>query len=446
MPENKGKHLTKENREVIEDGIRNGDSARAIAKRIDVSPSTITREVKSNRTLKERKARRGTNLSVRCVNRDGCGACGTACEECLNKLTYCKDCRLHSCITTCPDYERKTCPTTKSWPFVCPVGCSKRAHCGYPKCSYNATEADEKYRKRLSESRAGIAITEEELSAMDAIISPLVKQGHSFSSIFASHGDELPVGERCAYNYQAQGLFSVSNIELPRIVRYKPRKADKTPKRNRIDRTGRTYADFLQLPFEEQVRAVQGDSVEGFENNKHDILSLHIVSATFQFYLYKKHADSSAVVEWFDIIERALGSPEAFAAIFQNTVVDRGVEFDDWAGMERSCLVEGAKRCNIYYCDPMKSNQKSNAERNHQQLRRLLPKGRSDFDKLNNYDVAVCCSHVNSYVLAERGGKCAFELVSGIVPQKLFDELGLERIAPDDVVLKPYLMAHAVVQ
>ena len=41
MPASKGKHLTKENREVIEFGIKNKDSARTIAKRIDVSPSTI---------------------------------------------------------------------------------------------------------------------------------------------------------------------------------------------------------------------------------------------------------------------------------------------------------------------------------------------------------------------------------------------------------------------
>ena len=41
MTREKGKHLSRENREVIEAGIRGGDPARAIAKRIDASPSTV---------------------------------------------------------------------------------------------------------------------------------------------------------------------------------------------------------------------------------------------------------------------------------------------------------------------------------------------------------------------------------------------------------------------
>lgn len=39
----------------------------------------------------------------------------------------------------------------------------------------------------------------------------------------------------------------------------------------------------------------------------------------------------------------------------------------------------------------MRSNHKSQAERNHEQLRCILPKGRSDFDRLSAWDVAVCC-------------------------------------------------------
>lgn len=62
------KHLTKEQREVIEAGLLNHDSARTIAKRIRVSPSTITREVKANRTLREKKSNKPIKLSHRCVH------------------------------------------------------------------------------------------------------------------------------------------------------------------------------------------------------------------------------------------------------------------------------------------------------------------------------------------------------------------------------------------
>ena len=45
MPENKGKHLTLEDRQVIEDGIRDGLGCREIARRLHVAPSTASREV-----------------------------------------------------------------------------------------------------------------------------------------------------------------------------------------------------------------------------------------------------------------------------------------------------------------------------------------------------------------------------------------------------------------
>ena len=115
--------------------------------------------------------------------------------------------------------------------------------------------------------------------------------------------------------------------------------------------------------------------------------------------------------------------------------------------MERSCLVPGARRCRVFYCDEMNSNQKSQAERNHERLRRILPKGRSDFDKLSVWDVAVCCSHVNSYPLARKSGTFRpIEAAAAVIPQHLLDALGIERVPADEVTLKPYLMAHAVEQ
>jgi IS30 family transposase len=289
-------------------------------------------------------------------------------------------------------------------------------------------------------------LTSKELDDLNALVVPLVRQGQSFEAIWATHAGELPVCVRSAYNYQEAGILDTANIELPRKVRMRKRNRNESAKRDRVDRTGRTYDDFKALPLEDQVRVVQGDSVEGYEDNRQDILSLHLVARAFQFYLPKKHADSAAVIAWLDVMERACGSREAFMAVFDILLVDRGVEFDDWEGMEGSCLEPGKRRCRVFYCDAMKSNQKSQCERNHEQLRRLLPKKRSDFDALSVWDVAVCCSHVNSYPNADRGNKCPFELLGGLLPQTLLDELGISQVAPDDVVLKPYLMAHAVIQ
>lgn len=441
----KKKHLSLENREVIAQGVPAGDSAGRIARRIDVSTSTVTREVKANRTIREKKSTGKSKPSIRCANYQDCQKSGSACKKCSTRLTTCKHCKTRSCIASCPDFKRKMCPDTERWPYVCPEKCSKRAYCGFPKCSYDAEAADANYRVRLASSREGIDMSDEQLLSLDKIVTPLVKQGHSFEAICFTH-EEVGVCARTLYNYQDKGLLSTANIELPRKVRLKPRKKNSHAGRDRVDRAGRTYDDFLALPLEEQVRVVQGDSVCGYEWNEHDVLSLHMVAYAFQFYLRKRHADSEAVVKWLDVIERALGSREAFKAIFPVLLLDRGVEFDDWEGMERSCLEFGRRRCRVFYCDAMESNQKSQAERNHEQLRRILPKERTDFDALSVYDIATCCSHVNSYPIAGRGGKCAFELAASILPVALLDELGIARVPTNEVILKPYLMKHAVEQ
>ncbi len=447
MTKIKGSHLSKENREVIEAGIRNHVSARTIAKRISVSPSTVTREVRTHRTIREKKLSYKEKASLRCVNYSSCQASGSACGVCSTKLTSCKKCWTRRCIDTCKDYKPKMCSITKSWPYVCPEHCSKRAWCNYPKCHYDAGDAYESYRLILSESRAGICCTQEEIDAMNEIVVPLSKKGQSFEAIWAEHSEKLPVCVRSAYKYQEQGVLGLVSLDMPRKVRLLPRKRPKvtTSRRERIDRTGRTYDDFEKLSLKDKIRVVQADSVEGFNWNKTDILSLHIVSRTFQIYLKKAHGEPKAVVKWLDVIEKALGSAEAFEEIFGILLLDRGIEFDDWEGMERSCLTKGVRRCRVFYCDAQNSNQRSQAERNHEQLRRILPKGRSDFDKLDVWNVAVCCSHVNSYVITRKAGSFRpIEAVADLIPKKLLDELGIARVPADEVTLKPYLMAHAV--
>lgn len=353
MPKSKGKHLSKENREVIETGIRCGDSARRIAKRLDVAASTLIREVKTNRSIRVPKANRTTKLSARCTNHSSCSAVGTACKTCSTTFMTCKHCKTRSCIRDCPDFEQIMCPITIKWPYVCPDGCPKRGRCGYPKCSYDAHDANRAYEERLSQSRKGICLSSDELKALSETVTPLVKQVQSFEAIWAVRSDELIVCVRTMYNYQNDDLFNIAHLELPAKVRRRIKKANHKDRSSRIDRTGHTYDDFEALPLELRARVVQGDSVCGFIHNTHDILSLHIVARGFQAYLYKIHGDPQAVIGCLDNVELSLGSREAFEEFCPVLLLDRGVEFDDWEGIERSFLEPTKRRCQVFYCDPM---------------------------------------------------------------------------------------------
>ena len=450
MPESKGKHLDKDDRHVIEDGIRDGLSAREIARRLKVSPTTVTREVLTNRTVRPPK-RKDMSASKRCAKFHDCQRHKDVCEVCLadRRTLSCRRCRTVKCFDHCDELELRMCKKTQSWPYVCMCYTYDRDGCALPKCRYSATEADAASLARRADPRKGISVSPDELERMVETIGPLVRQGQSLEAIWMVHGDEFPVTSRTFYNYIEAGIVDIVNLELPRKVRYKDRKrkkrGDGTP-RDRIDRTGRLYGDFLALPEEERLSAVQVDTVLGYRRNSKRILSIHFPRFIFQLYLLLEGGDPGNVVAALDAMEIALGSVGAFSALFGTMLLDRGSEFDDFDGMERSALEPRKKRCRVYYCDAMSPSQKPNCERNHEELRRILPKKRSDFDLLSAWDVAVACSHVNSYPRKVLGGVCPLSLASQVLPEEFLDTFGIERIEPDGVVLKPILLSHVVRQ
>ena len=68
-------------------------------------------------------------------------------------------------------------------------------------------------------------MTELELSNLDKLISPLVKQGQSLSHIYQTH--DIPCSRSTLYRYLAKNCFSVGPIDLPRKVRMKKEKKKK---------------------------------------------------------------------------------------------------------------------------------------------------------------------------------------------------------------------------
>ena len=115
---------------------------------------------------------------------------------------------------------------------------------------------------------------------------------------------------------------------------------------------------------------------------------------------------------------------------------DRGSEFLDFGKIETG--MDGARRTSMFYCDPVKPGQKGAAEKNHVELRKILPKG-TDFDALAFADVSLACSHVNSYVRPGQGA-APIALASLALPRNLLESLGIEAVPPDDVIMKPSLL------
>lgn len=105
----------------------------------------------------------------------------------------------------------------------------------------------------------------EELEELQNKIIPLIKKGQSPYAAIQATKDEVNITERSLYRYIEVQLIDVSALDLPRKARRKVRKNHKAVIKDKINRDGRTFQDFKNLPESDRNRVVQMDSVEGFK-------------------------------------------------------------------------------------------------------------------------------------------------------------------------------------
>ena len=136
------------------------------------------------------------------------------------------------------------------------------------------------------------------------------------------------------------------------------------------------------------------DTVIGRAADERCLLTLLLRPCRLQLVMLLERKSADETARALDSLERALGA-SVFSRLFDPLLTDNGPEFADAEGMERS-LSEGA-RTRVFYCDVRASQQKGRCERNHVELRKLLPKGRGiAFDGLERADCATVMSHLNS--------------------------------------------------
>lgn len=92
----------------------------------------------------------------------------------------------------------------------------------------------------------------------------------------------------------------------------------------------------------------------------------------------------------------------------------------------------------MFYCDAGAPYQKGSAERNHELIRYVVPKG-SSLDWFTQKDVSLMMNHINSYSRKSLGGKCPYEMFSFLYGEEILHLLGCVRIVPNDVTLNASL-------
>lgn len=392
MIENKkNKHMQLDDRIEIQECLNKGMTFKAIAKRICKDPTTVSKEVK------------------------------------LHSQTY-----TNSFVKT-----DACCPKLLKAPFVC-NGCPKRNHsnCIYSRRTYVAKKAQAEYEAVLVESREGIPLNKEDFYETERTISAAVQSGqHIYHAIQANN---LSVSKSTVYRHIAKGYYTISSMDLPRAVKFKPRRKtmpEYVPKGLKI---GRSYEDFL-LFLEENPFApyIEMDTVIGRIGGK-VIMTFQFVNVDFMFgLLLDNHTAAEAGNKIIQLKERLRDAGFCFGSVFPTILTDNGGEFSNVFAFENN--LDGEKEASLFFCHPNAPYEKPHVENNHTMFRDIVPKGTS-FDSFTQQTVDTIFSHVNAVARKQFNGKSSYDMFTFTYSASLAKALGIFFIPPKSVVQSPALL------
>jgi len=428
---NKNKHLTLDDRYTIQHSLEERMSFKAIGSLLGKDCTTISKEIKGH-IIFEKKGAPYRPFND-CIHRRNCKINYRLCNSCNNNRR-CSTCG--KCTSVCERYEKETCPLLSKPPYVC-NGCPHKHDCTLEKRMYNAHSAHTEYLEVRSESRSGFNLTEEELRQLNSVISPLLKKGQSLHHIMTHNADSISCCEKTAYVYINNNLFDARNIDMPRVVRFRPRKKKSVePKVDKKCRIGRTYDDFKEFQkINPSLPVVELDSVEGAKGGP-VLLTVHFVLSKLQLAFYRESNTSQSVIDIFNQLYESLG-PDTYRKLFSVLLADNGTEFSNPEALEFD--KNGNRRSYVFYCNPSSPGQKGACENNHEFIRRVIPKG-VDMGKYSQDKIDLMMNHINSYSRPELGDKSPYAMFEFYYSKRILDLLGVQLISSNDIVLKPELL------
>ena len=381
----KHKHL---DRNDIQLDLERGETFKAIGQSILKDPTTVSKEVKRNRQVRE---------------------------------------------STC---DNLPCPLLYKAPFVC-NGCPKRRqNCGLKKIFYLAKQAQKQYKQTLVEAREVTPLNSKTFWDMDKVISDGIKKGQHFYHILKTHN--LDVSSSTVYRHIRKGYLSIAPIDLARAVKFKERRKSKLPSIPKEAKKCRSYEDFQNYLALNQLDSwLEMDTVQGKMGGK----VLLTFNLSFCNFIFARLLDNKTALEvtkhLYDIKNTLHQADKDFFQLFPVILTDNGGEFARVDDIEMD--VRGESK--LFFCEPNRSDQKGRIEKNHTLIRDILPKGTS-FDTLTQEDINLVCSHVNSVKRAALNGKSAYELFAFTYGEEIPKLLGISKIPAEDVCQSSKLLQH----
>lgn len=311
---------------------------------------------------------------------------------------------------------------------------------------YSAKFAHIEYQDTLKNARQGERISIDEIEYINEVIYQRIKNGQSFYNIKITD-ENISVSVSSLYNYTDQGLFVFRNLDLPKKVVYRKRNKrndDKSLKeiRTKIDelKKDRNYDLFLAFSTKHaDYNITEMDTVIGDKNGVKVLLTLLFRKSNFMIAILIDNKKAATINRALDKLKKDI-SANVFIDLFRIILTDNGVEFNMIEEIEK---IEDKRQINLFFCDAGKSNQKGKIEKNHVEIRKILPKG-TNFDNLTQKDINLMMSHINSYKRKKLNNLSPYEAISnefGVdFANKLIENLGYRVIDSKNIILKPWLL------
>lgn len=390
--EKKNKHMTLDDRIEIQECLSKGMTFKAIGERIGKSQTTISREVK------------------------------------IHMEPY-----INSFVRT-----EEVCPKLLKAPFVC-NGCDKksRSSCPYRRQLYSAKKAQAEYDTVLVESRTGIPLNKESFYETERIISEAVQNGQHIYHIIKSNN--LPISTATVYRHIKKRYYSITPMDLPRAVKFKPRNSKESDYVPKWAREGRTFDDFLAFVEDNSdIPLVQLDTVIGRVGGK-VIMTIHFVNSDFMIGLLLENKTAAEAANKIQALKTELNALDFnFGDIAPLLLTDNGGEFSIVSAFEND--TEGNAESHMFFCEPCSPHEKAEIEKNHTLFRDIVRTGTS-FDNFTQETVNLIFSHINAVKRKQFNGKSAYDMFSFYYSEILASALGISFIPATEVIQSPKLLA-----
>lgn len=161
----------------------------------------------------------------------------------------------------------------------------------------------------------------------------------------------MPVSKSSVYRHINKGYYTISNINLPRAVKFKPRHSKTSEFVFHWVKNGRTYNDFLEYISDNNIsNFVEMDTVIGCVGGK-AILTLHFNAFNFMVGILIENKTTAEVSSKIcDLKANLKKSGFSFGFVIPVILTDNGGKFSHVSAFEND--ENELKETSLFFCKP----------------------------------------------------------------------------------------------